>query len=232
VCWWRDVSERRGAALKRGCAERRNRLKLAVVQRSGGESCPLGRRVITFIKQYARFLNSIEIQQDATETTLFSVDELISTLNPIREVYSRYHIPEEGGPAGYPIMVDRESIMCPVIIPPCTLSAVSGDWVSSFISYHDGTYMSIPIQIDHSIPAPINVEVGESWTSTRHRIQGVMVDLGYFESTLVKDTVKICLDTEEAIRSLYSSGYRLIHRYTCVREVPNWYNEIICDDLL
>jgi hypothetical protein len=192
----------------------------------------LARRVITFIKQYCRFLNSVELHQEATGTSLFSQDELVATLNPIREVYSLYHIPFEGGPAGYPIYVEREEILSPVIIPPCVPMALDGDWISLFIGIHTGSYMSIPVLVDHSIPSPLCPEMGERWTSTTHRIQRVMVDLGYFESNLIKESIKIGEEHEGAIRAMYQSGYRMIHDYLCIKTVPDWYNEIIVDDFL
>jgi hypothetical protein len=188
-------------------------------------------RVVSFIKQYTRFLNQIEIQQEYSKVE-WSLDEIAAVLQPIRAVYDRFFIPFEGAPAGEEIIVERKKIVLPVICPPCTIEVLDRDWIGTFLSYHNGRRMEVPVLVASSVAAPLNVEMGDSWVSTSHRIQRVMVDLGYFESKLEKTSVLLSLVNRHEIEILYDGSYRMLHNFLCIKTPPDWYDQVIADDHL
>jgi hypothetical protein len=184
-------------------------------------------RFITFAKQWGRFLiagylNPSDI--DIVEATMI--------LAPVNAVSEKFSIPKDGLPIGSRIELGRESIVTPVTIPSCRHEVLYENWIDLHARFYKGSSVLIPVIVDFSIPAGVCYGVGHVIEAcTLHRIQKIMEDLGYFRIELIKREVVLSDETLEDLRGLIcGKGNRTVHKITCIREPPVWYNEVIYDE--
>jgi hypothetical protein len=173
------------------------------------------------------------------------IKELNAALQPdtptsfVSSIYDRFNIDRKGLPNGtswsFKGRHDKTyHTVTNMTFPPCTPEVFSTEWTELIATrYYRGTYVSIPLLVDHSIPAGPCYGLGHIVElCTLHRIQRIMSDLGYMEIENLKRTICLSEETLEDYQDvlLGNSLLRTCHRITCVKEPPEWYNVVIADE--
>lgn len=141
-------------------------------------------------KQWGRMLHSIMHHYPD-----ISPDESEILLQIMRSVYDHFEVPYEGLPVGS--VLQREPLItCTTFVPPVTEEVFTVGWEELLCRYYTGTIIVIPRMIDFSVPAPQVHGVGHSFKCTMHRIQRVMLDLGYFEDLGVEQETLLLQEGE------------------------------------
>jgi hypothetical protein len=193
----------------------------------GRETDPF-KQFIRFAKEWGRFITRLNL-----ESVEVNHDEVDLILIPIRAVYQRFNVPQTGLPIGAYLECTPKSYgNVPIIIPPCTARVFDEDWIDLHCEYYTGTTVTLPVLVDYSIPPGPCYGPGHVIEQcTLHRIQRVMVDLGYMEATIVNRSLVLSQETIQDVRDLISGYYtRIVHRLVCIKEPPEWYNTIIYDE--
>jgi hypothetical protein len=187
-----------------------------------------------FARQWARYLTEVNLSGHQIDN-----DEAEIVLAVISSIYDRFNIDRKGLPNGtswsFKGRHDKTyHTVTNMTFPPCTPEVFSTEWTELIATrYYRGTYVSIPLLVDHSIPAGPCYGLGHIVElCTLHRIQRIMSDLGYMEIENLKRTICLSEETLEDYQDvlLGNSLLRTCHRITCIKEPPEWYNVVIADE--
>jgi hypothetical protein len=185
---------------------------------------------MSIAKQYGRYLSFIN---DVYSNDI-SADEAELITHIMEAVYSVFSIPHTGLPRGSIISDRKGAPLTDRFIPPIGFTTFEGLWEEKLCSSFHGMVVSVADTSECSIPAPGYAFVGQSFECTLHRVQRVMIDLGYFTDDGIR-TKQITLSSGfgyELHEMLTADSLisRKVHKITCIKEPPSWYFDVLADD--
>jgi hypothetical protein len=73
---------------------------------------------------------------------------------------------------------------------------------------------------------------GDVQEVTPHKIQRIMVDLGYFEQEAIMQEYTVGLGEVTFLKDIIVGKLRPVYRFTCVKPPPDWYNMVLEYDIV
>nr|WNH24528.1 RNA-dependent RNA polymerase [Heterobasidion ambi-like virus 15] len=205
-----------------------SRLRSTVKLESDFES-----RIMTICRQWGSFLRRYSTNSAWGGNMSLIESEVI--LAPMKNVYRLGGIPECGAVPGTLITPKKrfgKPFLSRLFCPPVTPNVFLGSWELTLCRSYLDEVVSFPMYSEGSIAPPVHVEIGMSFQSTTHRIQRLMVDLGYFDSKPVIQSFRITNESMAYIRYLLTGafGLRVVSEYTCLQTPPSWYEEVLLSE--
>jgi hypothetical protein len=190
----------------------------------------------TFAMQWGRFLTTQTLHGTPISIGREADNEFI--LSGIRMAYRALGLPFSGGIPGDNMQLEEGvSRAMTFFCPPCdTVQLFTEHWMEILLFRFHGQVITIPIVVGGSVPPPLSVVEGETFTSTSDmEYLQLMVDLGVLEKRVLTE-FRIFDEAamEEMLRRLEfgpdDGGNPLLCEYTVVDTPPTWWYDVVSYD--
>lgn len=180
-------------------------------------------RIISFIKQYTRFLNSLELLEVKFPRPLVKI-----ILRPIRHVYRYFGIPRDGMIPGHEFsspMLEHNEVS--FFIPSCRTRVLNKGWLETLFSDFRGEFTYIPKCVPKTNPivAGYSAGYGDIFECTPIRVQNMLANLGFFSREVILEEIQLGEEgVFQKVKSYLKNEGRMVVRMYCIKELPVWYN--------
>jgi len=186
-------------------------------------------RFAKFAVQYGGFLRYIRQHYANYPDIIYDKEgDENDILMVMRQVYFKIGIPVIGCLPGFtPTRGLHKNFPVHMFVPPVVQEVFYEEWESLLCKSYRNESVFVPMTTYDSIHPGHCPGVGWSEECTPHRLQRIMRDLGYFEEEELYEMIIIEDSSVLRVRDISLGICRPLRRYTCIREPPIWYNEVI-----
>jgi hypothetical protein len=174
--------------------------------------------------KWASFLHRIHLNlQDFTEY------EAVFCTMPMIRCYRKFGLPYETGCLPNTRITSGELKGCyiNIFVPPASVSTFTEQWEDLLSKSYQGSTVTMPRMVDHSISPGYISGVGHTVVGTTHRLQRLMISLGYLKEEGLREEVTIDEYFGDRLKKLVGGRLRPVKEFTCILQMPAYYNDIV-----